>query len=308
MGKVVILFLVLIVAVTTTLLSGIYERSEEIPKMLNGNFQDIGSYTLQYAMNKVVTGQISTDMVVTYSGDDKFEVLDGQINSIEYRFSSTVAPAKYIADNPDIEGEDDGYFVYDITTDGVGAININPGNSDNTEFYMETPEGIIDRTIIHTNAPEFGYTGPASLIKVKPKALGRMIKVNGVDLNLNTNTRYTFDSDNMYVVLWNDHIKDGKAMGKWWINIDYATDAVLSLDPGIPLEDFVQASDWSFDDDTFSHIEVDIIANVSMEVQNKVLTHGSRAGAVVVSAENEDVFWWTANQEVSKYKVNYWNP
>ncbi len=302
MGKVVIIFLFLIVAITTSVLSGVYNRSEEIPKMLNGNFQDIGSYALQYAINQVVTGKVNHDSAVTYSDNNPFNVLDGKINSINYQFNSTTTTADYLDDDPNQEGEDDGVFVYDI----VGNLNINPGTSDKNEFQMVTPSLYVDRGYVHNNAPEFEYHGPASVVKVKPKADGRTIYVNDVAIELSPSARYTITSDSMMVDLWNDHIKKGKAMGQWWITID-APNAVLELDPGIPLEDFVEDHSWQIQE-TFSHIVVNITANVSMEVQDKTLTHGSRAGAVILVAENEDVFWWTANEEDSSYKITYWNP
>jgi len=302
MGKIVIIFVVIFVAITSTILSNINTRSEEIPEMLSTNFQDIGSYALQFGINQVVKGSIKNDVIVTYTGVNKFDVLDGAINNIEYRFKSVTTDAEYIEDDPYIEGEDEGTFVYDI----AGTLNINPGNSSNNEFQMETPTGYIDRAQIHKNAPEFSYTGPATVVRVKPKAQGRTVYINGVAIELNTNARYTITSNSMTVNLWNDHIKHGKAMGHWWITID-AINAVLELDPGIPLEDFVIDKSWN-KEETFTHTECTIIASVSMHVNNKTTTHGSTAEIVVVYSENEDVYWWTINEEESSYKIVYWNP
>ncbi|KQC04567.1 MAG: hypothetical protein APR54_08765 [Candidatus Cloacimonas sp. SDB] len=307
MGKVVIIFVLVIISISGSLLVGVFERSKEVPKMLNGNFQDIGSYTLQYAINQVITGKVIDNATVNYGNNNMFEVLDGNVNSIEYRFYSTTTTADYLPDDPEIEGEDDGTFVYDLT----GTLNINPGTSDNNEFVMETPtEGYeyVDRTEVHKNAPCFSYCGPATVVKVKPKAQGRTVQVNGVEIELSPNARYTIRSQSMMVDLWNDHEKNGKAMGQWWITID-AEDAVLELDPGIPLENFVEDTSWMIFE-SLTHTVVDIIANVSMNVQDKTLTHNCRAGAVIVLSETKDVNWWTVsvNEEESSYKIIYWNP
>jgi len=86
MGKIVIIMVVLVAVVLGTIIISVNRRSEEVPKLLSANFQDIGSYALQYAINQVVMQKVIESAVVDYS-DDPFEVLDGQINSIEYVFN-----------------------------------------------------------------------------------------------------------------------------------------------------------------------------------------------------------------------------
>jgi len=207
MGKIVIIMVVLITAIIATMMVSVNQRSENIPEILAENFQDVGSYALQYAVNQVVMEQVTNSIVVDYSGDP-FEVLSGQINSIEYVFVTAT-----IGDSTgDNGGGGDAYTI-------EGDLNINPGNSTNNEFQMETPSGFIDRDEVHTNAPEFSYSGIATVVRVKPKAQGRTLTINGADITLRTNVRYTITSDNMTVNLWNDHINNGKAMGRWWITI-----------------------------------------------------------------------------------------
>jgi len=303
-GKIVIIFTILIISITATILVAVYDRSEVIPQMLCDNFQDIGSYALQFGINQVAKGLVTEDKVVTYTGNDVFNVLDGTINSLDYKFKITTTTAEFVEDDPNIEGEDEGAFIYVI----AGTLNINPGNSSNNEFQMETPTKYIDRDEIHKNAPEFEYEGPATIVRVKPKAQGRTLNINGTDFELNTNARYTISSNNMNVKLWNDHIKKGKAMGKWWIEID-AEAATIELDPGIPLDDFVAEKSWS-KEETFRHIDVTITADVSMHTNGITSTHDSIGKLVVLVAESEDKFWfwWTVDEEESSYKVVYWNP
>ncbi|KQC04568.1 MAG: hypothetical protein APR54_08770 [Candidatus Cloacimonas sp. SDB] len=121
------------------------------------------------------------------------------------------------------EDEGGGYSIF-------GSLNINPGNSANNEFQVHTPDGgYFSRDEVHQNAPQFSYNGPASIVRVRPKAQGRTLTINGTDYTL-ANTRYEIVSDNMTINVWNDKLKNGKAMGKWWISIDAVG---ATIDPDI---------------------------------------------------------------------------
>jgi type II secretory pathway pseudopilin PulG len=107
-----------------------------------------------------------------------------------------------------------------------GAININPNNSPNNEFTLTTPSGTITRDTLAASYE--GYTGEASMVRVKPKGNGNQngLIVNGAPYSLANSTTYTIQANSMTVNVYNDKVKNGKAMGKWWINIT-ATDATI---------------------------------------------------------------------------------
>jgi len=109
MGKIVIIFVVVIVAILGTIMISINRRSEIVPEVLSSNFQDIGSYALQYGVNQVVTEMISNSITVDYV-DPPFNVLDGQINSIEYEFVEIEDEVSVIID-PGLFG---GHFDVDV--------------------------------------------------------------------------------------------------------------------------------------------------------------------------------------------------
>lgn len=116
----------------------------------------------------------------------------------------------------------------------TGDINIDPNNSPDNEFVLTLPDSsTITRDDLHQDYP--GYTGLASSIYVMPKGTGNQ---NGLTLNsqpypLDNGKLYEIDSNNMQVILYNDHINpSGKAVGKWWIQV-MALDAVISVsNPG----------------------------------------------------------------------------
>jgi prepilin-type processing-associated H-X9-DG protein len=118
-----------------------------------------------------------------------------------------------------------------------GRVNVNPG--DDFEFSMRLPNGTTLRADDLRNNTSFTgpgfipggkleYRGPVARLEVKPKGNGNQngLKVSNVTLVLDNATRYTITSDAMNVHLYNDHAS-GKAMGKWWIEID-AMNATLN--------------------------------------------------------------------------------
>ena len=88
MGKLLVISIILFAAVITVMMLSVNQSTAKIPEILSSNFEDIGSYALQYAVNQVNTGEITSSIVVDYS---EFDVLDGSINSIEYIFTTTGA-------------------------------------------------------------------------------------------------------------------------------------------------------------------------------------------------------------------------
>ena len=125
-----------------------------------------------------------------------------------------------------------------------GDLNVDPGNSW-MDFVLITPEGTITRsTLLHAGAVltygEEGIPLPASEVRIKPKAQGRTLMLNGMPVNLAPNVQYTIRSESvanpMQVYLRN--LNPGAnnwnhAMGHWWIYI-FAPSASITPDPGIP--------------------------------------------------------------------------
>ena len=261
MGKIVLIMVILLSGIFITIMLTVNSRAERIPEMLSENYRDLCSYALNWGIKKVVSGNVTDSTLVVY---DDFHVLDGRIESIEYVFSY---------------GDSDSDAGYNIT----GDLNINPGTSENNEFQMQTPSGYIDRDQVHQGAPEFSYSGPASIVRVKPKAQGRTLTINGVSITLQTNTRYEITSTNMTVNLRNDKIKNGKAMGHWWIEIE-ATNATIDPDPGVTV------------DELFT--DVVIKAEVSWIVNGETICHDAQAVLEVVTVIEGETEW----------KLVYWNP
>ena len=113
-----------------------------------------------------------------------------------------------------------------------GMVNLNPNNSTANEFSMTTPSATITRDTIKdvnivVDAQGTYYAGSASFIHIKPKGNGNQnsIILNGQKYNLDNSTTYEF-TGTFTVRLFNDHVKNAKAMGHWWIGIDGQTATV----------------------------------------------------------------------------------
>lgn len=115
-----------------------------------------------------------------------------------------------------------------------GLININPNNSPDNEFILNTADGsTYTRDHLHQNSNVDGsgtfYQGAAHYVRVKPKGNGNQsgLIVNGEAFSLNNNTAYKIVGP-MAVRVYNDQINgNGKAMGKWWIEITAGTVSVF---------------------------------------------------------------------------------
>ncbi len=110
-----------------------------------------------------------------------------------------------------------------------GALNLNPSNSTNNEFNLRKASGgWISRDDLHEKdvvVDENGvyWQGKASYIKVRPKGNGNQntFLVDGVIYLLRNSEVYIFEGD-MDVVIYNDHVKQGRAMGHWWLGTNSA--------------------------------------------------------------------------------------
>ena len=110
-----------------------------------------------------------------------------------------------------------------IILDVDGMANLNPSNNDDFEFTITTPDGTFTRdhlknVNVQVDANGVFYSGSATLVRFKPKGNGNQnsFKFKGTTYLLNNAKAYEF-SGNMNVTVFNDQIKNGKAMGHWWI-------------------------------------------------------------------------------------------
>lgn len=263
MGKMVLIAVIVIASIIALSLITVHERSDKLPETLELNFKNLGSYALQYAINQVVDEEVTQTMSQEFTGDSEFLVLNGQINRIEYNFTYkdvTVGNEDYIPD--DSNG----------SVDFSGSLNINPNNGMN-EFSVVTPSGIFDRWDLHSYNIE-GYSGPASKIEIKPKAKGIYLTINDENVALSKQILYSITSENMTVNIHNDRVKWGRAMGKWWIDIN-ATDADIDPMPeGVEFQDNGDGN--TIETQIYSLIQtVEINAEVSSFVSGRVYDHTS---------------------------------
>ncbi|QNN22633.1 hypothetical protein HED60_10250 [Planctomycetales bacterium ZRK34] len=126
--------------------------------------------------------------------------------------------------------------------DGVsGGLNINPNNNDDSEFTCVTATGVITRDDLHmrstTDSEGVFYEGLATSVRVKPKGNGNQnsLVVNGEVFAVANSTTYTIQSEDMTVRIQNDKVKNGKAMGHWWVAIT-AGHATITPEGGTAIE------------------------------------------------------------------------
>jgi hypothetical protein len=113
----------------------------------------------------------------------------------------------------------------------AGMLNINPANNDQFEFTLEKPDGsVITRDDLLASQGSLEYTGPATRLHFKPKGNGNQntVYLNGQVYPVHNGRVYTIVASDMRVHLFNDGNGNGAAMGRWWIDDMYATDAVIS--------------------------------------------------------------------------------
>lgn len=108
----------------------------------------------------------------------------------------------------------------------TGTCNINPNNSAVNEFTLTKTDGsTITRDDLQdaSNLPDSGiyYQGAASSVLFKPKGNGdqNTLVVGGVEYTLHNNTTYRINGSDLQLKVYNDHIENGKAMGKWYLTI-----------------------------------------------------------------------------------------
>lgn len=110
-----------------------------------------------------------------------------------------------------------------------GLLNINPNNSSHNEFTITTGGGVTyTRDHLHsstqTQSDGTFYRGKATYIRVKPKGNGNQnsLVIDGERFVMQNSNTYILNGD-MDVRVYNDHVKNGKAMGHWWLEITGGT-------------------------------------------------------------------------------------
>jgi hypothetical protein len=127
---------------------------------------------------------------------------------------------------------DDPYTIFVVQQEKVtppasvsGLVNLNPNNAPDHEFTCTRDDGsTFTRDHLHEDSPVNSngtfYQGGSTLLHFRPKGNGNQngLIINGEAFNLQNSNTYTFTGV-MDVRVFNDHVKGGKAMGKWWVEI-----------------------------------------------------------------------------------------
>lgn len=115
-----------------------------------------------------------------------------------------------------------------------GALNINPSNSTNNELVIYNGDQVVVSRDDLKNADGMlddgtFYEGPATSILVRPKGNGNQntLMINDIAYTMLNKERYLIRADEMTVRIYNDHVKNDKAMGHWWLSVESAAGQVL---------------------------------------------------------------------------------
>ena len=120
----------------------------------------------------------------------------------------------------DCDGKDATEEEETCTSEISANLNLNPGKSENNTFRMETPSGIVDMNTLSDKGSDYTYKGDATSIKIRVKAKGSTLIVNGKEISLDKERNYEF-SGTLSVSLKNTKKdKKGKSNGHWWISIE----------------------------------------------------------------------------------------
>jgi hypothetical protein len=112
----------------------------------------------------------------------------------------------------------------DALGSSFGTANINPNNSSHSSFKLLTDGGTVLRREDLKNAEVADdgtlYEGGAQEMRMQPKGNGNQnsMYVDGYTYELSNGTTYHFDWG-FDVRLYNDRVKNGKAMGHWWVEV-----------------------------------------------------------------------------------------
>lgn len=108
-----------------------------------------------------------------------------------------------------------------------GAVNLNPNNNPDHEFVLTLEDGTtITRDDLKGDFE--GYEGPAEYAFFRPKGNGNQntFLVDGEIVELRNGSQYEIWAPSMQVRVYNDKIRNGRAMGHWWLAVEAANASV----------------------------------------------------------------------------------
>lgn len=110
--------------------------------------------------------------------------------------------------------------------DVAGAVNLNPNNNSSNEFKLSCKDG---RTITRDDLKgDFsGYEGEATYAFFRPKGNGNQngLTIDGVAYSFPNGSQCEVWAPSMQVRVYNDNVKNGRAMGHWWLAVVDAPNA-----------------------------------------------------------------------------------
>lgn len=114
-----------------------------------------------------------------------------------------------------------------------GRVNLNPNNNPDNEFQLRCADGTtITRDDLHARGE--GYEGAATYAFFRPKGNGNQnsLVLDGVAYELQNGSQCELSAETMQVRVYNDKVKNGRAMGHWWLEVVSAEDAILWANGG----------------------------------------------------------------------------
>ncbi|MBK7405400.1 MAG: fibro-slime domain-containing protein [Phycisphaerales bacterium] len=110
----------------------------------------------------------------------------------------------------------------------AGMVNLNPNNNADHEFVLKLGDGsTISRDDL--KATYAGYEGEAQYAFFRPKGNGNQndLTIDGAAYELRNGAQYELWAPSMQVRIFNDNVKNGRAMGHWWLEVVSAKNACL---------------------------------------------------------------------------------
>ena len=134
-----------------------------------------------------------------------------------------------------------------------GRVNLNPSNNPDNEFQLRCGDGTtITRDDLHARFE--GYEGPAVYAFFRPKGNGNQngLSIDGVEYSLQNGSQCELTAETMQVRIYNDKVRNGRAMGQWWLEVVSAEDAILWANGGYVNEE----------EHSYAHADIDEGGNV----------------------------------------------
>lgn len=130
-----------------------------------------------------------------------------------------------------------------------GRVNLNPNNNPSHEFALRLGDGTtITRDDLHGDYE--GYEGDAEYVFFRPKGNGNQngLVLDGQAYELRNGSQYEIWAPSMQVRVYNDKVKNGRAMGHWWLEVSEAEHASFWGSKSDDDEDHSYAHSGDFDE------------------------------------------------------------